>query len=50
MIGEVENMMQWLFDDPNRAIPVSILSNVLTTLKTDRNSSLSDRPALPLVA
>ena len=28
----------------------SILSYVLTTLKTDRNSSLSDRPALPLVA
>ena len=26
------------------------LSYVLTTLKTDRNSSLSDRPALPLVA
>ena len=27
-----------------------LLSYVLTTLKTDRNSSLSDRPALPLVA
>ena len=26
-----------------------LLSYVLTTLKTDRNSSLSDRPALPLV-
>ena len=29
---------------------VFVLSYVLTTLKTDRNSSLSDRPALPLVA
>ena len=27
-----------------------LLSYVLTTLKTVRNSSLSDRPALPLVA
>lgn len=34
-------------DVEKRAI---LLSYVLTTLKTDRNSSLSDRPALPLVA
>ncbi len=27
-----------------------LLSYVLTTLKPERNSSLSDRPALPLVA
>ncbi len=34
-------------DVEKRAI---LLSYVLTTLKTDRNSSLSNRPALPLVA
>lgn len=34
-------------DVEKRAI---LLSYVLTTLKTDRNGSLSDRPALPLVA
>ena len=34
-------------DVEKRAI---LLSYVLTTLKTDRNSRLSDRPALPLVA
>ncbi len=34
-------------DVEKRAI---LLSYVLTTLKTDRNSSLSDRPDLPLVA
>ena len=34
-------------DVEKRAI---LLSYVLTTLKTDRSSSLSDRPALPLVA
>ena len=27
-----------------------LLAYVLSTLKTERNSSLSDRPALPLVA
>ena len=34
-------------DVEKRAI---LLSYMLPTLKTDRNSSLSDRPALPLVA
>ena len=53
MIEKMALMSRRSFDDyhlKQSFLAKLLLSYVLTTLKTDRNSSLSDRPALPLVA